>query len=56
MLCMQESIFWGWVDNWNIVSDVYIFTNGKSINAEKNENVELTHIQVFCDRLCVLCK
>ena len=27
---------------WNIVSDVYTFTKGKkSINAEKNENVEL---------------
>ena len=50
-------IFWGgrWID-WNIVSDVYIFTRGKSINAEKNENVELTHTQVFCGRLCVLCE
>ena len=32
----------GWI-NRNIVSDVYIITKGKSINAEKNENVELTH-------------
>ena len=51
-------IFWGgrWI-TWNIVSDVYILTKGKkSINAEKNENVELTHTQVFCGRLCVLCE
>ena len=40
---------------WNIVSDVYILTKGKkSINAEKNENIELTHTQVFCGRLCVV--
>ena len=45
----------GWI-NWNIVSDVCIFTKGKSINAEKNENVELTHTKLFCDRLCVLCE
>ena len=32
----------GWI-NRNIVSDVYIITKGKSVNAEKNENVELTH-------------
>ena len=45
-----------WI-NWNIVSYVYIFTKGnKSINAEKNENVELTHTRVFCGRLCVLCE
>ena len=44
----------GWI-TWNIVSDVYIFTKGKkSINAEKNKNVELTHTQVFCGRLCVV--
>ena len=44
----------GWI-TWNIVSDVYILTKGKkSINAEKNENVELTHTQVFCGRLCVV--
>ena len=56
MLCMQELFFLGgWID-WNIVSNVYIFTKGKSINAEKNENVELTHTQVFCGRLCVLCE
>ena len=30
------------------------FAKGRSINAEKNENVELTHTQVFCGRLCVL--
>ena len=36
---------------------VYIFTKGKkSINTEKNENVELPHTQVFCGRLCVLCE
>ena len=36
---------------------VYILTKGKkSINVEKNENVELPHTQVFCGRLCVLCK
>ena len=46
----------GWI-NWNIVSDVYILTKRKkSINAERNENVELTHTQVFCGRLCVLCE
>ena len=55
MLCMQELYFWGGWITWNIVSDVNIFTKGKkSINAEKNENVELTHKQVFCGRLCVL--
>ena len=44
----------GWI-TWNIVSDVYFFTKGKkSINAEKNKNVELTHTQVFCGRLCVV--
>ena len=32
----------GWI-NRNIVSDIYIITKGKSMNAEKNENVELTH-------------
>ena len=41
MLCMQEIIFGGEWITWNIVSDVYILTKGKkSINAEKNENVE----------------
>ena len=49
-------IFLGGLINWNIVSDVYIFTKEKSINAEKNENVELTHSQVFCGWLCVLCE
>ena len=57
MLCMQELFFRGRWITWNIVSDVYIFTKGKkSINAEKNENVELTHTRVFCGRLCVLCE
>ena len=36
------------------MSDVYILTKGKSITAEKNENVQLTHTQVFCGRLCVV--
>ena len=37
------------------VMSIYSFTKGeKSINAEKNENVELTHTQVFCGRLCVV--
>ena len=45
----------GWI-NWNIVSDVYIFTKVENVNAEKNKNVELTHTQVCCDRLSVLCK
>ena len=38
-------IFWGggWI-TWNIVIDVFIISKGKkSINAEKNENVELIH-------------
>ena len=39
MLCMQELFFWGGWINWNIASDVYIFTKEKSINAEKNKNV-----------------
>ena len=53
--------FWGgggggWITS-NIVSDVYILTKGKkSINAERNENVELTHTPVLCGRLCVLCE
>ena len=45
----------GWI-NWNIASDVHIFTKGKSINAEKNENVEFTHTQVFCGRFWKLCE
>ena len=59
MLCMQEFFFWGGGGciTWNIVSDVYIFTKRKkSINAEKNKNVELAHTLVFCSRLCVLCE
>ena len=57
MLCMQELFFRVGQITRNIVSDVYILTKGKkSINAEKNENVELTHTQVFCGRLCVLCE
>ena len=55
MLCMQELFLGGWIYR-NIVSDVYIFTKGKSVNAERNENVELTHTKVFCGRLCVLCE
>ena len=36
----------GWFTS-NIVSDVYILMKGKkSINAEKNENVELTHFRL----------
>ena len=45
ILCMQELFFWGggWI-TWNIVSDVFIISKEqKSINAEKNENVELIH-------------
>ena len=41
----------GWI-NGNIVSDVYIFTKGKSTNAEKNENVELTHRYFVVDCVC----
>ena len=45
---MQEFFFWGGGVLFIIVSDVYIPTKGKkSINAVKNENVELTHAQVF---------
>ena len=57
MLClfMPSYFLGGWI-NWNIVSYVYIFTKGKSINAEKNENAELTRTKVFCGRLCVLCE
>ena len=55
LLCMQELFFGGGWITLNIVSDVYILTKGKkSINAVKNENVELTHTQVVCGRLCVL--
>ena len=44
ILCMQELFFGGWWVTWNIVSDVFIISKGKeSINAEKNENVELIH-------------
>ena len=43
----------GWI-NWNMVSDVYIFKKGKSNNPAKNENVELTHTQVFCGWLCAV--
>ena len=53
---MQELFFGGGWITLNIVSDVYILAKGKkSINAVKNENVELTHTQVVCGRLCVLC-
>ena len=55
MVCMQELFFGdGWI-NWNVASDVYIFTKEKNVNAEKNKNVKLTHTQIFCGRLCVLC-
>ena len=37
------------------VSDVYIFTKVKSINAEKNENAELTHTQRYFVVDCVCC-
>ena len=56
--CVCKSYFLGgeWI-TCNIVSDVYILTTGKKgINAERNENVKLTHTQVFCGRLCVLCE
>ena len=47
MLCMQELFFGGWVVYLKHVSDVYILIEGKkSINAEKNENVELTHYRL----------
>ena len=46
----------GWTTR-NIVSDVYILTKGKKcISVEKNENVELTHTQIFCGTLSVLCE
>ena len=54
MLCMQELLFLGGWINWNMVIDVYIFTKGKSNNPAKNENVELTHTQVFCGWLCAV--
>ena len=54
MLCVQELFLVGWVD---YLKHVYILTIGKkSIKAEKNENVELSHTQVFCGRLRVLCE
>ena len=38
-----------------LLETLFILTKGKkSINAVKNENVELTHTQVFCGRLCLL--
>ena len=52
-------IYWGWVDYLKHCKLCLHFTEGKkSINAEKNENIELTHThtQVFCGRLCVLCE
>ena len=58
ILCMQELFFGvgGLLETLQVMS-IYSFTKGeKSINAEKNENVELTHTQVFCGRLCVLCE
>ena len=53
---MQELFFGvgGLLETLQVMS-IYSFTKGeKSINAEKNENVELTHTQVFCGRLCVV--
>ena len=53
---MRQELFFGggWI-TWNILCDFYIITKGKkSINAAKNENVELIHTQVFCSRLCVV--
>ena len=45
-------IFWGWVDYLKHCNFKKHFTKGKKIvNVEKNENVELTYIQLFCDRL-----
>ena len=46
-------IFLGWGTTWNSISDVYMFTEGKkSFNADKDENVELTHTQVCCANNC----
>ena len=45
MLCMEKLFFSGGWINWNTISNIHIFTKVKeSINAEKNENVKLTHI------------
>ena len=52
---MQELFFSGGWINWNDVSDVYIFTKRKSVNAEKNENVELTHTHRYFVVDCVCC-
>ena len=44
---MQELFFGEWVVYLKHVSDVYILIEGKkSIDAEKNENVELTHCRL----------
>ena len=50
-------IFLGWVDylkhcKWCLY--ILLQKEKRVFNAEKNENVELTHTQVFCGRLCVL--
>lgn len=38
-------------------SDVYIFTKGKkNTNAEKNEDIELTHTQALCGSLLTVNK
>ena len=57
MLCMQGLFFGaGWI-TWNIASDVYIFTKGKkNTNAEKNEDIELTHTQALCGSLLTVTK
>ena len=50
-------IFFGWVDYLKHCKRcLHFYKRKKSINAEKNESVELTHTQVFCGRLCVLCE
>ena len=50
-------IFGGGCITWNIVSDVYILPKERRVlTGEKNENVELTHTQVYCGRLCLLCE
>ena len=43
MLCMQELFFWGGRITWKIVSDVYIFTQGK-----KSININ-SKLRVLCE-------
>ena len=48
-----RDMFWGGWITWNIVRNDYIFTKEKkSINAEKNENVELSHRYFVVDFVC----